>query len=151
MPTNDMTFLFGGAAGQGIESNGAGFAKALARTGLHVVAVPDYMSRIRGGHNFYQIRVSEQPILTHEDPVHLVMALGYGMAAHDLERHSCLVVFAVAVKTIATVFLLVYWLFVSSLPIVLLSGIGDGLLAAALAWLYAAWRGKPAPAAGHRR
>jgi len=73
--TNNMTFLFGGAAGQGIESNGAGFAKALARTGLHVVAVPDYMSRIRGGHNFYQLRVSEQPILTHEEPVHMVMAL----------------------------------------------------------------------------
>src|SRR5512136_3293625 len=75
MPTNDMTFLFGGAAGQGIESNGAGFAKALARTGLHVVGVPDYMSRIRGGHNFFQIRVSEQPILTHEEAVHLVLAL----------------------------------------------------------------------------
>lgn len=75
MPTNNMTFLFGGAAGQGIESNGAGFAKALARTGLHVAAVPDYMSRIRGGHNFYQIRVSDQPILTHETPVHLVLAL----------------------------------------------------------------------------
>lgn len=75
MPTNDMTFLFGGAAGQGIESNGAGFAKALTRTGLHVVGVPDYMSRIRGGHNFFQIRVSEQPILTHEQAVHLVMAL----------------------------------------------------------------------------
>lgn len=75
MPTNDMTFLFGGAAGQGIESNGAGFARALARTGLHVAAVPDYMSRIRGGHNFYQIRVSEQPILTHEQAVHLVLAL----------------------------------------------------------------------------
>lgn len=81
---------------------------------------------------------------------HLVMAMGYGMAAHDLVRHRCLVVFAVAVKTIAFVFLLVYWLFVSSLPIVLLSGIGDGLLAAALAWLYAAWRGQraPMPAAG---
>lgn len=71
---------------------------------------------------------------------HLVMALGYGMSARNLERFRCLAVFAVVVKIIATIFLLVYWLFVSSLPIVLLSGIGDGLLAAALGWFYVSWR-----------
>ncbi len=84
MPGNDMTFLFGGAAGQGIESNGAGFARALARTGLHVVGVPDYMSRIRGGHNFYQIRVAEGPILTHAHDVHLVLA----MDEETVRRHA---------------------------------------------------------------
>ena len=34
MPLNDMTFLIGGAAGLGVESSGAGFVRALARTGL---------------------------------------------------------------------------------------------------------------------
>ncbi len=84
MPVNEMTFLFGGAAGQGIESNGAGFVKALVRSGLFAFAVPDYMSRIRGGHNFFTIRVSESEILTHTDDVHLVLA----MNAETVQRHA---------------------------------------------------------------
>ena len=57
MPTiNNMTFKIAGAAGQGVESSGAGFAQALARGGLQLFAVQDYMSRIRGGLNFFQVR-----------------------------------------------------------------------------------------------
>ncbi len=48
---NNMTFQIAGAAGQGVESSGAGFAQALARGGLHIFGLPDYMSRIRGGLN----------------------------------------------------------------------------------------------------
>ena len=62
---NNMTFKIAGEAGQGVESSGAGFGPALARAGLHVFAMQDYRSRIRGGHNFYQIRVSEQTRLSH--------------------------------------------------------------------------------------
>jgi 2-oxoglutarate ferredoxin oxidoreductase subunit alpha len=75
MPTNEMTFKIGGEAGQGVESGGAGFASALASGGLHVFGLQDYMSRVRGGHNFFQIRVSEHPLHSHADPVHLLMAL----------------------------------------------------------------------------
>lgn len=75
MPLNDMTFLLGGAAGQGVESSGAGFTRALARTGLNAFSVPDYMSRIRGGHNSFQIRIGENKVLTHDSRVHLVLAL----------------------------------------------------------------------------
>lgn len=84
MPKNDMTFKIGGEAGQGIESGGAGFAKVLARGGLHVFGLQDYMSRIRGGHNFYQIRVSEKPLYSHTDEVHLLMAL----LPETIERHK---------------------------------------------------------------
>jgi 2-oxoglutarate ferredoxin oxidoreductase subunit alpha len=84
MPTNDMTFVIGGEAGQGVESGGAGFAKALARGGLYVFGLQDYMSRIRGGHNFYQIRVSEHPLYSHTDEVHLLMAL----LPETIERHK---------------------------------------------------------------
>jgi len=48
MPINDMSFRIGGEAGQGVESSGAGFAKALTRGGLHVIGVSSYYSRIRG-------------------------------------------------------------------------------------------------------
>lgn len=88
MLTNDMTFLFGGAAGQGIESNGAGFTRALVRTGLYAFGLPDYMSRIRGGHNFFQVRVSEERLWTHSQAVHLVLALD----AETVERHAAEVV-----------------------------------------------------------
>ncbi|MDP2673473.1 MAG: 2-oxoacid:acceptor oxidoreductase subunit alpha [Dehalococcoidia bacterium] len=73
--TNDMSIVIGGDAGQGVESSGAGFALSFARAGLHVFGLQDYRSRIRGGHNFYQIRLSEQQRLSHSNPVHLVLAL----------------------------------------------------------------------------
>jgi 2-oxoglutarate ferredoxin oxidoreductase subunit alpha len=72
---NDMTFKIAGAAGQGVESSGAGFTQALSRGGLQIYGLQDYMSRIRGGLNFYQVRVSEQPLYTHEDAVHILLPL----------------------------------------------------------------------------
>jgi 2-oxoglutarate ferredoxin oxidoreductase subunit alpha len=70
-----MTFKIAGAAGQGVESSGAGFAAALGKGGLHVFGLQDYMSRIRGGLNFFQIRVHEQPLYAHEDAVHILLPL----------------------------------------------------------------------------
>ncbi len=76
MPTvNDMTFKIAGAAGQGVESSGAGFSQALAQGGLHVFALQDYMSRIRGGLNFVQVRVHERPLYCHENAVHILLPL----------------------------------------------------------------------------
>lgn len=49
MVINNITFKIAGEAGQGVESTGVGFAKALARCGLYVFGMQDYMSRIRGG------------------------------------------------------------------------------------------------------
>ncbi len=73
--TNNMTFRVAGAAGQGVASSGAGFAQALAKGGLHVFGFQDYMSRIRGGLNYYQIRVHEQALYAHEDAVHILLPL----------------------------------------------------------------------------
>ena len=75
MVKNDVSFLIGGDAGQGVESSGAGFANAFARGGLHIFGMQDYHSRIRGGHNFYQIRVNERRVFSHTEAVHLVLAL----------------------------------------------------------------------------
>ncbi len=72
---NDMTFKMGGEAGQGADSSGHGFAKALARAGLSVYGLQDYMSRIRGGHNFFQIRVSDRDVQSTSDAVHVLMPL----------------------------------------------------------------------------
>ncbi len=75
MTTNGMTIRLGGAAGDGVESSGAGLCLALVRGGLHVFGLPDYHSRIRGGHNFYSVRISDRPLYSHEEPVHLLLAL----------------------------------------------------------------------------
>jgi 2-oxoglutarate ferredoxin oxidoreductase subunit alpha len=80
---NDMTFKIAGEAGQGVESSGAGFAKAFARGGLHIFTVQDYMSRIRGGHNFFQIRVKDAPFHAHNKELHLLLAF----TAQAVEKH----------------------------------------------------------------
>ena len=86
MRNKEMTFKIGGEAGQGVESSGAGFAKALARAGWHVFGMQDYYSRIRGGHNFYQIRVSDRPIYSHVEPVDLLLALTQETVDHHCDE-----------------------------------------------------------------
>lgn len=75
MIENAITIRIGGEAGMGLESSGAGFGKALVRGGLYVFGVPDFYSRIRGGHNFFTLRVADQPLSAIDDPVHLLLAL----------------------------------------------------------------------------
>jgi 2-oxoglutarate ferredoxin oxidoreductase subunit alpha len=84
MIVNNMTFRIGGEAGQGVESSGAGFAKALSRGGLYVFGLQDYMSRIRGGHNYFQVRAGAEQLYSHEDAVHVLMA----MVPEAIERHG---------------------------------------------------------------
>ena len=59
---SDYNVLVGGAAGQGVETLAALIEKAFHRHGLWVFGVRDYMSRIRGGHNFAQVRVADRPL-----------------------------------------------------------------------------------------
>ncbi|OPX99264.1 MAG: 2-oxoglutarate oxidoreductase subunit KorA [Syntrophorhabdus sp. PtaB.Bin047] len=70
----DYTIKIGGEAGQGIQTVGDALAKVLSRLGYHVFTSQDYESRIRGGHNFYQIRVSDRPIRAPRRPVDILMA-----------------------------------------------------------------------------
>ncbi|HEX4835414.1 MAG TPA: 2-oxoacid:acceptor oxidoreductase subunit alpha [bacterium] len=71
---NDMTIRLAGEAGQGVESGGAGFAQALSHGGLWLHNFSEYMSRIRGGLNFFQIRVSDHPLWSHTEGVHILVA-----------------------------------------------------------------------------
>ncbi len=73
---NSTSILIGGDAGQGVESSGAGLARALARDGLHVFVTQEYRSQIRGGHNTYTIRVAAEHLpRSHERQHHLMLAL----------------------------------------------------------------------------
>jgi 2-oxoglutarate ferredoxin oxidoreductase subunit alpha len=71
----DCTIKIGGEAGQGIQTIGDALGRVLARSGLHVFSHQDYESRIRGGHNFYQLRISDKPLAAPHDLVDILVAL----------------------------------------------------------------------------
>jgi 2-oxoglutarate/2-oxoacid ferredoxin oxidoreductase subunit alpha len=70
----DYTIKIGGEAGQGIQTIGDSLAKVFARSGYHVFVHQDYESRIRGGHNFIQIRVSDTPVQSSREDLDIVVA-----------------------------------------------------------------------------
>ncbi len=71
----DYTLRVGGEAGQGLATVGGALAQVLSKIGYHVFTHQDYMSRVRGGHNFYQIRFSDQKISASREMVDILLAL----------------------------------------------------------------------------
>jgi len=71
----DFNFMVGGEAGQGVQSVGFLLAKVFARGGYHVFADQDYESRIRGGHNFFRVRVSDSRVGAIVEAVDVLIAL----------------------------------------------------------------------------
>ncbi|MCK5576959.1 MAG: 2-oxoacid:acceptor oxidoreductase subunit alpha [Dehalococcoidales bacterium] len=82
----DVNFIVGGEAGQGVQSAGFLLAKAFARGGYHVFADQDYESRIRGGHNFFRIRVNNTKVEAIAEPVDILIALN--RESIDLHRQE---------------------------------------------------------------
>ena len=71
----DINFMVGGEAGQGVQSMGFILAKAFARGGYHVFADQDYESRVRGGHNFLRVRISDSKVEAISEEVDILLAL----------------------------------------------------------------------------
>ena len=67
--------LLGGAAGDGIETMSALLEKMLKQSGCHLFTIRDFMSRVRGGHNFTQIRFGDQPLDAHRDSLDGIFAI----------------------------------------------------------------------------
>ena len=67
--------LIGGAAGQGIDTIAAILEKLLKKSGYSVFTVRDFMSRIRGGHNFSLIRFGTEELLAHSTELDGIIAL----------------------------------------------------------------------------
>jgi 2-oxoglutarate/2-oxoacid ferredoxin oxidoreductase subunit alpha len=70
-----INIMAGGEAGQGIQSIGGVLVKTLVRGGFNVFADQDYESRVRGGHNFYRIRASEEEVHAISPALDLLIAL----------------------------------------------------------------------------
>ncbi|OGW41197.1 MAG: 2-oxoacid:ferredoxin oxidoreductase subunit alpha [Nitrospirae bacterium RBG_13_39_12] len=71
----DYSIKIGGEAGQGIQTIGSTLAQVFSKSGYHVFTHQDYESRVRGGHNFFQIRVSNNPIMASRDRIDILIAL----------------------------------------------------------------------------
>ena len=71
----ETTVKIGGAAGQGIQTVGRLLSLACQRGGLFLLGINDLESRIRGGHNFFQMRLSTEMVDAPARDVHLLVAL----------------------------------------------------------------------------
>jgi 2-oxoglutarate ferredoxin oxidoreductase subunit alpha len=71
----DITFNIGGEAGQGIDTIGDLLAQVFVQAGFYTFTIKDFESRIRGGYNFTQIRVSDEPIHAPVDYIDVIVAL----------------------------------------------------------------------------
>lgn len=72
---NELTVRISGEAGQGMQTIGSALCKVFKKAGYHIFANQDYMSRIRGGNNFFQIRVGERPFYTLREKPDITVAL----------------------------------------------------------------------------
>lgn len=79
----NYTVLIGGAAGEGMDTISNFLEKILKQKGFYVFTNKDYMSRVRGGHNFLQVRFSDKQVFTHSSKVDFIFALD----KHTLELH----------------------------------------------------------------
>jgi len=67
MEIDDFSVMIGGEAGDGISRSGLVLAKTFLRGGLHIFGTNDYQSLIRGGHNFYILRVGREEVYSQGD------------------------------------------------------------------------------------
>lgn len=84
----DITVKIGGEAGQGLQTVGDLLAAVCREAGLYIMAINDFESRIRGGHNFFQIRISDHPVLAPNHQVNLLIALN--PETHGLHKDQLL-------------------------------------------------------------
>ena len=80
--------LVGGAAGQGMDTVSSLIEKILKRKGYYVYSHKDYMSRVRGGHNFIQIRFGTEQIYSHWPVLDVVIAMDQVTVEQHLNRLS---------------------------------------------------------------
>jgi len=87
----DLKILVGGEAGQGVQTVGAVLSRTFTRAGCHVFADQDYESRIRGGHNFFRIRIRDSQVMSISEQIDVLIALNReSMALHcpELDKNG---------------------------------------------------------------
>lgn len=85
---DEITLVLGGEAGQGIQTVEQILLWAFKMTGFNVCASKEYMSRVRGGQNSTQIRVSNRRVSAFREHTDLLVALSPGALEHLQDRVS---------------------------------------------------------------
>lgn len=86
--SGDISIVLGGAAGQGVQTVETLLVSVLKREGYHVFAIKEYMSRIRGGSNSTEIRVTSDPKRAYVNRIDLLFAMDTGVLPHLEHRMS---------------------------------------------------------------
>jgi 2-oxoglutarate ferredoxin oxidoreductase subunit alpha len=87
-----ISWMIGGPQGSGINLGAEVLAKAFSRGGYHVYANIEYHSNIKGKHSYYRLRVSDRPVHSHVEEVHVLVALDpetlFGDMYHEFPGHQ---------------------------------------------------------------
>lgn len=81
-----LAIVLAGEAGQGVASIEAILVSVLKKDGYNVFATKEYMSRVRGGVNTTEIRVSEKPVKAYSDRIDLLIPLNNEAMLHLEKR-----------------------------------------------------------------
>jgi len=91
---NEVAWMIGGPQGTGVDSSANLFSQACATAGLWVFGKREYHSNIKGKHSYFQVRVSDKPIHSHVDEVHVLATFEDSTArlhAHEVVKGGALI------------------------------------------------------------
>ena len=91
---NEVAWMIGGPQGTGVDSSANLFSQACATAGLWIFGKREYHSNIKGKHSYFQVRVSNQPIHSHVDDVHILATFEDSTArlhAHEVVKGGALI------------------------------------------------------------
>ena len=84
----DISLVFCGAAGQGVQTITSALLVVLKKYGYNVFSCTEYMSRIRGGSNTTEIRITEKKRDAYVQRIDMLFALSHNVVAHLNHRLS---------------------------------------------------------------
>jgi len=89
--SSSFSWMIGGPQGSGLNVSAEILAKALSRAGYYIFGQIEYHSNIKGKHSAYRLRVSDFPVHSHVEAVHLLSALDeetlVGDMYHEFPAH----------------------------------------------------------------
>lgn len=86
--SGDISLVLCGQAGQGIQTVETLLSRMAARAGYHIFSTKEYMSRVRGGMNSTQIRLSVRPVTAPVARIDVLVALDPEAVSHLRGRLS---------------------------------------------------------------
>ncbi len=91
MPQKSFSWMIGGPQGGGINTSAELLAKVLSRGGYQVFGNIEYNSNIKGKHSYYRLRIAVEPVRSHLEEIHLLVALEdetlFGDLYHEWPAH----------------------------------------------------------------